>query len=44
MDYGEVICMHASASTLKPLDVVYHSALRFLTSDIYNPHHCILYK
>ena len=36
--------MHASASTLKPLNAVFHSALRFITGDRYLTHHCILYE
>ena len=32
------------ASTLKLLDAVYHSALRFSTGDVYSTHHCNLYK
>ena len=36
--------MHASRSTLKPLDAVYHSALRFITGDSYLTHHCELYE
>ena len=43
LDYGDVIYRHAAASTLKPLDSVYHSALRFATGDPYNTHHCTLY-
>lgn len=43
MDYSDVIYMHATASPLKPLDAVYHSALRFITGDVYSAHHCILY-
>ena len=39
MDYSDVIYGHASTSTLKPLDAVYHSTL-----DVYSTHHCILYK
>lgn len=44
MDYGDVISRHASASTLKPLDAVYHSALSFITGDVYSTHHCTLYE
>ena len=44
LDYGDVIYRHASASSLKPLDSVYHSALRFITGDRYDTHHCILYS
>lgn len=32
----------ASASTLKPLSAIYHSALRCITADVYLTHHCIL--
>ena len=35
--------MHATASTLKQLDSVYHSAIRFITGNSYNTHHCALY-
>lgn len=42
-DYGDILHMNASAVTLKPLDAVYHSALRFITGDNYNTHHCELY-
>ena len=44
LDYGDLIYMHASRSTLKPLDAVYHSALRFITGDSYLTHHCTLYE
>ena len=44
LDYGDVIYRHAAASTLKPLDSVYHSALRFITGDKYDTHHCVLYE
>lgn len=43
LDYGDILHMHASAATLKPLDAVYHSALRFITGDNYNTHLCELY-
>ena len=43
LDYGDVIYRHAAASTLRPLDCVYHEALRFINGDSYNTHHCILY-
>lgn len=43
LDYGGVIYKHASASTLKPLDTVYYSAVRFITADFYSAHHCIFY-
>ena len=34
---------HASHSVLKILDPVYHSAIRFITDDAYQTHHCNLY-
>ena len=43
LDYGDVIYMHASPST-KPLDTVYHSAIRFVTGDGFMIHHCQLYQ
>ena len=43
LDFGDVIYRHAAASTLKQLDSVYHSALRFITGDSYDTHHCLLY-
>ena len=43
LDYGDVVYRHAAASTLKPLDSVYHSALRFITGANFNTHHCALY-
>lgn len=42
-DYGDIIYGHAAATTLIPLDAVYHSALRFITGDGYRTHHCLLY-
>ena len=36
--------MHASPSTLKPLDTVYHAAIRFITGDGFMTHHCQLYQ
>lgn len=39
LDYGGVIYKHAFASTLKPLDTVYYSAVRFITADFYSAHH-----
>lgn len=44
LDYGDVVYRNASASTLAPLNSVYHSALRFITGDSYSTHHCILYE
>ena len=43
LDYGDVVYRHASSTTLKPLDSAYHSALRFITGDKYDTHHCLLY-
>ena len=43
-DYGDVLYMHASCTTLRPLEAVYHSALRFITGDSYLTHHCVLYE
>ena len=42
-DYGDVLYMYASPATLKPLDAVYHSALRFIAGDGFLTHHCISY-
>ena len=36
--------MHAAPSTLKLLDAVYHSSLRFITGDGFRTHHCTLYE
>ena len=44
VDYADVIYRHAAPSTLKRLDPVYHSALRFITGDPFNTHHCDLYS
>lgn len=44
LDYGDIVYMHASSSTLKLLDAVYHSALRFVTGDGFLTHHCTLYE
>ena len=44
LDYGDIIYRNASNTTLKALDSVYHSALRFITGDSYMTHHCILYN
>lgn len=43
-DYCDVICMHASATTLKPLDALYHRSLRFITGEKFLTHHCVLYQ
>ena len=44
LDYGDVIYGKAAPSVLKPLDAVYHSALRFITGEHYRTHHCTLYE
>ena len=44
LDYGDIIYMHASATALKVLDTVYHSAIRFITQANYDTHHCHLYQ
>lgn len=33
LDYGAAVYIHASSLTLKPLDTVFNSALRFITGD-----------
>ena len=39
-DYGDILYMHASLSTLKPLEAVYHSVLGFITAHgFYNDTH-----
>ena len=43
LDYGDVIYRNAASSILKPLDTVYHSALRFISGEQYRTRHCILY-
>lgn len=42
LHYGDIIYWNAAATTLKPLDAVYHSALHFITGDSFNTHHYIL--
>ncbi len=44
LDYGDILYRHASSTTLHPLDTIYHSALRFITGNSYNTHHCDLYS
>ncbi|CAB1349445.1 unnamed protein product, partial [Coregonus sp. 'balchen'] len=41
---GDIIYMHTAASTLKPIDAVFHCALRFITDDNFRTHHCVLYQ
>lgn len=43
-DYGDMTYIHASASTLKPLFVIYHSAFRFITGAACSTHHSTLYS
>ena len=42
IDYGDIIYMHATSSTLKPLDTVFHCVFRLITGDGYRTHHCVL--
>jgi hypothetical protein len=44
IDYGDIIYRIASNSLLSKLDVVYHTAIRFVTNAPYNTHHCNLYS
>lgn len=44
LDYGDLIYMHSTSSLLKKLDVLYHSALRFITGASARTHHCTLYE
>lgn len=44
LDHGDIIYMHSSMSLLKKLDVLYHSALRFITGVLARTHHCTLYE
>lgn len=43
LDYGDILYGHASNSTLRPLDAIYHNVLRFITGDGFRTHHCTLY-
>ena len=43
LDFGDVIYKIASNTLLSKLDVVYHSAIRFVTKGPYTTHHCALY-
>lgn len=43
LDYGDVIYMNASITSLKLLDTVYHGALRFITNFRALTHQCSLY-
>lgn len=42
--YGDTIYQTVAATSLKPLDAVYHNALRFIIGDSFNTDHCILYQ
>ena len=44
LDYGDLVYMNASASSLRMLDAVYHGALRFITDSANSTHHCCLYS
>ena len=44
LDYGDIVYMYAAPSTLKLLDSVYRSAIRFVTGDAFKTHHCNLYR
>ena len=39
-----MVYRHASATSLKALEAVYHSALKFITEVTYITHHCTLYE
>lgn len=43
INYGDAIHRNATASTLRLLDLVYYSTVRFITSDGYSSHRYILY-
>ena len=43
LDFGDAIYKIASNTLLSKLDVVYHSAIRFVTKAPYTTHHCDLY-
>jgi len=43
-DFGDVIYKMASKTLLGKLDVIYHSAIRFVTKAPYTTHHCNLYS
>ena len=43
LDFGNVIYKIASNTLFSKLDVVYHSAIRFVTKAPYTTHHCDLY-
>jgi hypothetical protein len=44
LDYGDIIYQSEAATNFKPLGAIYHSALRFVTGESFDTHHCILYQ
>lgn len=44
LDFGDVVYKIASKTLLSKLDVIYHSAIRFVTKAPYTTHHCNLYS
>ena len=44
LHYGDIIYMDTAATSLKPLDAVYHNALHFITGDKFSTNHCILHQ
>lgn len=44
LDYGDIVYRSASNTLLNKLDVIYHSAIRFVTGAPYKTHHCKLYS
>lgn len=42
--YGDFIYQSTAATTLQPLDAIYHSALCFVTVDSFDTHQYILYQ
>lgn len=43
IDYSDVIHQHATGSTRRHLDSIYHSGFRFIPGGNYKPHNCFLY-
>ena len=44
LDYGDLIYRLAGKGALERIDVLYHSAIRFVTNAPYRTHHCTLYS
>lgn len=44
LDYGDIIYRSASKALLNKLDVIYHTAIRFVTGVPFNTHQCNLYS